>query len=73
MAKLPVLSARECIAALQKAGFYVIRQRGSHITLRRDKPPARVTVPNHKELKTGMLRGIIRDAGLTVDEFIDLL
>ncbi len=73
MPKLPVLSARECITALERAGFNVIRQRGSHITLRRDNPPARVTVPNHKELKTGMLRSIIRQAGMTVDEFLDLL
>ena len=73
MPKLPVLSARECIAALEKAGFHVIRQRGSHITLRRDNPSARVTVPNHKELKTGMLRSIIRQAGMTVDEFLELL
>lgn len=73
MAKLPVLSARECIAALEKVGFYVARQRGSHITLRRDTPPARVVVPNHKELKKGMLRGIIQQAGMTVDEFLELL
>jgi predicted RNA binding protein YcfA (HicA-like mRNA interferase family) len=73
MARLPVLSARECIAALEKAGFYVSHQRGSHITLRRDTPPGRVTVPNHKELKKGMLRGIIRQAGMTVDEFLELL
>lgn len=73
MAKLPVISARECISALEKAGFYVIRQRGSHIILRRDTPQARVVVPNHKELKTGMLRGIIRQAGMTVDEFVALL
>jgi predicted RNA binding protein YcfA (HicA-like mRNA interferase family) len=73
VAKLPVLSARECIVALEKVGFYVIRQRGSHITLRRDSPPGRVTVPNHKELRTGMLRAIIRQAGLTVEEFSELL
>jgi predicted RNA binding protein YcfA (HicA-like mRNA interferase family) len=73
MARLPVLSARECVAALEKAGFYVIRQQGSHITMRRDSPPGRVTVPNHKELRTGMLRAIIRQAGLTVDEFLELL
>ncbi len=73
MPKLPVLSARECIAALEKAGFYVMRQRGSHITLHRDQPPGRVTVPNHKELKTGMLRAIIRQAGLTVEGFLELL
>ncbi len=73
MAKLPVISARECIAALEKAGFYVVRQRGSHITMRRDSPSARVTVPNQKELKKGMLRGLIQQAGMTVDEFVDLL
>jgi predicted RNA binding protein YcfA (HicA-like mRNA interferase family) len=48
-----VLSARECIAALEKAGFYVSHQRGSYITLRRDTPPGRVIVPNHKALKKG--------------------
>ncbi len=73
MPKLPVISARECITALEKVGFYVSRQRGSHITLRRDNPSGRVTVPNHKELKTGTLRGIIRQAGLSVDEFLELL
>jgi predicted RNA binding protein YcfA (HicA-like mRNA interferase family) len=49
--KLPVVSARECIRALQKIGFEVNRQRGSHITLIRGDPPGRVTIPNHKELK----------------------
>lgn len=73
MAKLPVVSTRECVKALQKIGFYVVRQRGSHITLRRDDPPTRITVPNHKTIKPGMLRRIVRDAGLTVAEFIDLL
>lgn len=73
MSKLPVISARECIAALNAAGFYVVRQAGSHITLRRDNPFCRVTVPNHKELKKSTLRSIIRQAGLTVDEFNDLL
>ncbi len=73
MAKLPVISARECIGALELAGFYIARQKGSHITLRRDLPPGRVTVPNHKTLKPGTLSRVIKDAGLTVDEFIDLL
>lgn len=73
MAKLPVVSARECVKALGKKGFYIVRQKGSHITMRRDEPPDRVTIPNHKEIKPGMLRRIINDAGLTVDEFNDLL
>jgi predicted RNA binding protein YcfA (HicA-like mRNA interferase family) len=71
--KLPVVSARDCIRALEKVGFSIKRQRGSHITMRREKPPGRVTIPNHKELKPGMLRRIIRDADLTVQEFVDLL
>jgi predicted RNA binding protein YcfA (HicA-like mRNA interferase family) len=73
MAKLPVISARECITALEKVGFHVMRQTGSHITLRRDDTGTRVTVPNHRELKKGMLRAIIRQAGMAVDEFVDLL
>ncbi len=73
MPKMPVVSARECVKALQKIGFEIDRQRGSHITLIRDDPPGRVTVPNHKEIKIGLLRRVIRDAGLTVDEFIALL
>lgn len=73
MPKLPVVNARECVKALQKAGFYVARQKGSHITLRRDDPKGRVTVPNHNPIKPGMLRGIIKEAGLTVAEFLKLL
>lgn len=74
MTKLPVVKGRECIRALERAGFVVDRQRGSHITLIRDNPFARATVPNHnKPLKPGTLRSIIREADLTVDEFVDLL
>lgn len=73
MSKLSPVSARECIRALQCVGFVVDRQAGSHITLIREKPPGRVTVPNHRELKVGMLRSILRDADLTVDEFLELL
>lgn len=73
MAKLPVVSGQECIKALQRAGFNISRQKGSHVTLRRADPPARVTVPNHKEVKPGTLRRLIKDAGLTVDEFNEFL
>jgi predicted RNA binding protein YcfA (HicA-like mRNA interferase family) len=57
---------------LQKAGFTVKRQQGSHIVLRRDEPFAQVVVPDHKELDRGTLRAIIRQAGLTVDAFAAL-
>jgi len=73
MSKLSPVSARDCIRALQRIGFKVDRQSGSHVTLIREDPAGRVTVPNHRELKVGMLRRIIRDADLTVDEFLDLL
>ena len=73
MSVLPSLSGRECISALQKVGFRILRQRGSHIVLRRDNPPTQVVVPDHKELDRGTLRAIIRHAGLGVDEFLELL
>lgn len=73
MSKLAGISARECIRALQSIGFYISKQQGSHVILRRDDPYAKTVVPNHKELKVGTLRGIIRDANLSVDEFLELL
>lgn len=73
MSKLPTVSSRECIRALAKAGYYFVRQKGSHITLRRDSPFVQVVVPESKELPVGTLRRIIRDTGLTVDEFVDFL
>jgi predicted RNA binding protein YcfA (HicA-like mRNA interferase family) len=73
MSKLPRVSGAEAVAALKKAGFYVKRQQGSHIVLRRDNPFAQTVVPNHRELDTGTLRAIIRQVGLSVDEFIALL
>lgn len=71
--KLPHISSRECVNALLREGFYETRQRGSHINLRRDDPFARVVVPQRRELPSGTLRRIIRDAGLTVEEFVKLL
>lgn len=70
MSKLPVISGKECIKALEKFGFKIARQRGSHIVLVRENPKATVIVPNHKELDRGTLRAIIRQLDLTVDEFI---
>lgn len=73
MSKLPNISGRDCIKALQKIGFYKKRQESSHIIMRRDNPFAQVVVANHQELAKGTLRAIIRDADLSVDEFISLL
>jgi predicted RNA binding protein YcfA (HicA-like mRNA interferase family) len=73
VSKLPQISGRECVKALAKAGFYFVRQKGSHMYIRRDDPFAQISVPDHKELDKGTLRAIIRQAGLTVDEFVALL
>ncbi len=73
MSKLPAISGQECVRALEKVGFYTARQKGSHIVLHRDDPFAQVVVPDHKELDRGTLRAIIRQAGLSVDEFVNLL
>jgi predicted RNA binding protein YcfA (HicA-like mRNA interferase family) len=68
MHKLPVLSGKEAIACLEKLGFVTVRQRGSHIVLRRG--PSGCVVPNHKELKSGTLAGILKQAGISPEEFI---
>jgi len=72
--KLPVISGMDCIKVLKKIGYVVVRKKGSHIRLK-DKnsklPP--VTVPDHKELRPGLLRKILNDAGLTVKDFLRLL
>jgi predicted RNA binding protein YcfA (HicA-like mRNA interferase family) len=69
-----VVSGRQAVSALRGAGYEVDHQTGSHIILRQAASPhRRLIVPNHKELAKGALRGIIREAGLTVDEFCRLL
>ena len=73
MSYLPQLSGRECLAVLQKAGFGIVRQSGSYIVVRRQNPFVQLVVPDHKELDTGTLRAIIRQSGLSVDEFLKLL
>jgi predicted RNA binding protein YcfA (HicA-like mRNA interferase family) len=73
MSKLPVVSGQDCVKALEKIGFYFKRQEGSHIVLRRDDPFSQVIVPNHRELDRGTLRAIIRQTGMSVDEFSKLL
>lgn len=73
MSGLPRISGRECVKALNKIGFYLKRQEGRHIIMRRDDPFGQVVDPDHKELDRGTLRAIIRQSGLGVDEFIKLL
>jgi predicted RNA binding protein YcfA (HicA-like mRNA interferase family) len=71
---LPVVSAPELIVALQRAGFYPLRQRGSHVRLRHADGRV-VTVPLHgsRDVGRGLLRKILRDADLSVAELLNLL
>ena len=73
MNKLPVISGKKCIKALLKADFFIKRQEGSHVILRRNNPFCQVVVPDHKVLDRGTLRGIIRSTGLSVNELVNLL
>ena len=74
MSRLPRgLPHQRVVAALRRAGFHVRRQKGSHIVLRRDEPFAQVVVPAHRSIDTGTLSSIVAGAGLTVDEFLELL
>jgi predicted RNA binding protein YcfA (HicA-like mRNA interferase family) len=73
MSKLPCVSGQDAVSALRKAGFYIRRQHGSHIILRRDKPFAQTVVPDHLELDSGTLRAILRQIDISVDEFVRLL
>jgi predicted RNA binding protein YcfA (HicA-like mRNA interferase family) len=71
---LPCVSGREVVKALARIGYAFDHQRGSHMTLRHTSPPhRRITVPDHKEIAKGTLRKIIREVGLSVEEFVNLL
>lgn len=74
-ARLPVISGKDVIKALGRSGFRVIRQKGSHVRLEKiqDDKIIKLTVPLHKELKKGTLNRIVDDAGLTVEDFVNLL
>jgi predicted RNA binding protein YcfA (HicA-like mRNA interferase family) len=71
VARLPRLSGAEVVRALEALGFVVARQRGSHIVMRRGATGC--VVPSHRELKTGTLVGVLKQAGVTQEAFIDAL
>ena len=72
MGKLPVISGDDLIKVLEKVGYRAVRQRGSHVRLKASDKPS-LTIPRHKTIKTGLLLKIIKDAGLSREEFITLL
>ena len=69
MARLPVLSGADAVKVVQKAGWTIDRQRGSHVILVKDGHLATLSVPDHNELAKGTLRSLIRAAGITIDDF----
>lgn len=72
--KLPSLDHKKLIRALKKIGFEEARQTGSHLILLNQKSQKIIPVPIHnKDIKKGLLAGIIKQAGLTTEEFIKLL
>jgi predicted RNA binding protein YcfA (HicA-like mRNA interferase family) len=79
VSNLPVVSGRKCVRALEEVGFRLIRQAGSHMVLRRDEPFCQVVVQEHVTSDSGpaedrgTLRSILRSAGLSPEQFGDLL
>jgi predicted RNA binding protein YcfA (HicA-like mRNA interferase family) len=73
MGRLGNISGKEAVKAFGKTGWQVLGQVGSHVVLTKAGVRANLSVPQHKELSTGTLRALIRAAGMTVEDFIELL
>ena len=73
MSKLPVISCRECVKALEKVSFFIRRQTVSRIVMRRENPFTQIVIPDHKVLDRSTLRGIIKNSGISIDEFLKLI
>jgi predicted RNA binding protein YcfA (HicA-like mRNA interferase family) len=71
MPRLPRLSSREAIRALERLGFVQVRQRGSHVVLQREKQTC--VVPSGRDLKVGTLAGILEQAGVSADDLLQAL
>jgi len=72
--KLPAVRPREVIRALEKVGWQVHRQKGSHISMHKEGVSTLVVIPLHtRDLPKGTLHGILDDAGLTVKQFLEIL
>jgi predicted RNA binding protein YcfA (HicA-like mRNA interferase family) len=73
VSRLPVISGRDLVRALRRVGFELDRQKGSHMILFRAEPTTTLSVPDHRELDRGTLRALLRQAGITPQEFLRLL
>lgn len=70
---LPVLSGQQVVKVFERLGWEVARRRGSHIILVKEGHIATLSVPDHKEVAKGTIRSLVRSAGLTVEEFLEVL
>ena len=73
MPRLPIVSGAEAVKVFGKNNWHHVRNKGDHMILTKPQIPVNLSIPNHRELDRGLLRGLIRDAGKTVDEFTKLL
>jgi len=73
MGRLNGISGKEAVIAFQKAGWIIMGQVGSHLVMTKPAMSANLSIPQYHELSVGTLRALIRNAGLTVDEFLQLL
>ena len=73
MPRLPAISGKKAVDAFGEAGWQVSRREGSHVILTKAGVPAILSVPDHREIRRGTLRSLIRKAGLSVEEFIALM
>jgi predicted RNA binding protein YcfA (HicA-like mRNA interferase family) len=73
MGTLSNISGKDAVKAFAKAGWQTVGQVGSHLVMTKSGQRANLSIPQHKELSVGTLRALIRCAGLTLDQFLDLL
>lgn len=71
--KPPLLSGREIVRIFSRLGYREVSQKGSHIKVRHDKKEITLIIPDHREVDRWTLKGILRDAGMSVDEFISII
>jgi predicted RNA binding protein YcfA (HicA-like mRNA interferase family) len=72
MPKLPVLSSKELIKIFEKTGYFIVRQKGSHIRMHHSNRYP-ITIPNHKIIGRGLLKKILRDSKISADSLIKLI
>ena len=73
LGKLGNISGKEAAKAFGRGGWQVVGQVGSHLMMTKTGQRANLSIPQHKELSLGTLRALIRAAGMSVDEFLELL